>query len=119
MIEELVHHILTTSTNEPIIIIQSDHGPSIKWSRGGENSRLDEGIDDLVIFERTGILNAYYLPSNCNREGLYPSISPVNSFRVVFNSCLGANFDLLDDKSYFFRQRHSPYGFLEVAAVSP
>jgi len=32
---------------------------------------------------------------------LYPGISPVNTFRVVFNAYLGADLPLLKDVSYF------------------
>ncbi len=84
-IEEVVDDILENSPTEPVIIIQGDHG-----SRSGYH---------LVEYETTGILNAYYLPEYC-RSGLYPTITPVNTFRMVFNSCLGANFDLLEDTSY-------------------
>ena len=84
-IEEVVDDILENSPTEPVIIIQGDHG-----SRSGYH---------LVEYETPGILNAYYLPEYC-RSGLYPTITPVNTFRMVFNSCLGADFDLLEDKIY-------------------
>jgi hypothetical protein len=32
---------------------------------------------------------------------LYPTISPVNSFRLVFNSYFGGKYDMLDDATYF------------------
>ena len=59
-----------------------------------------ENPSALFIFENTGILNAYYLPRYC-RSGLYPGITPVNSFRIVFNSCFSAEFDLLPDETYW------------------
>ena len=33
-------------------------------------------------------------------DKLYPSITPVNSFRLVFNHYFGTNFDMLADESY-------------------
>jgi len=50
-------------------------------------------------FSQTEILNAYYFP-NKDYELLYPSISPVNTFRVVFNQYFGADYELLEDKNY-------------------
>ena len=31
---------------------------------------------------------------------LYPAISPVNTFRLIFNTYLGADYPLLEDISY-------------------
>jgi sulfatase-like protein len=89
VIQEVVDDILAQSTVEPIIIIQGDHG----------SKSISRKRKELHAFESTGILNVYYLPEYC-RSGLYPSISPVNSFRAVFNSCFGANFELLEDKAH-------------------
>lgn len=81
--KEVVERILSDSLVPPIIIIQSDHGHDYA-------SRAD----------RMAILNAYYLPGGGEAQ-LYPSISPVNSFRVVFNQHFGGEFELLEDRSYF------------------
>ena len=32
---------------------------------------------------------------------MYPSISPVNSFRVILNAYFGGNLELLEDRTYF------------------
>jgi hypothetical protein len=45
------------------------------------------------------ILNAYYLPGY--NDLLYPTISPVNTFRLVLDAYLGAKYPLLDDISYY------------------
>jgi len=99
-IEQVVNDILASSSAEPIIIIQGDHGPGSQLRDGSTGSNYFDNPSDLAIFEATGILNAYYLPEYCS-SGLYPGISPVNSFRVVFNSCFGADFDLLPDETYW------------------
>ena len=75
---EVVTKILCDSTPTPIIIIQGDHG--VYWGEG--RGRY--------------ILNAYYLPGG-GGEALYESISPVNTFRVVFTKCFGADYGLLPD----------------------
>ena len=84
-IEEVVDVILENSANEPIIIIQSDHG--LRSHHPGIEVGEDDGHK---------ILNAYYLPGG-GKELLYDSISPVNSFRVIFNYYLGADYPLLED----------------------
>jgi hypothetical protein len=79
--EKVVTTLLADSATPPVIIIQGDHGP---W--------LQSGINQFKI------LNAYYLPGH--NDLLYPSISPVNSFRLVFDTYLGADYSLLEDISY-------------------
>ena len=65
------------------------------------------------VRESMRILNAYYVPPEGQRL-LYASISPVNSFRMVFNACLEAHFDLLEDRSYMSDWETAPYQFTEV-----
>jgi len=84
-IEKMVDGILKNSANEPIIVIQSDHGLR----------PVHQGID-IGGDEWRKILNAYYLPGD-GKELLYDSISPVNSFRVIFNYYFGADYPLLED----------------------
>lgn len=79
---EILHVLLMDLNNPPVIIIQGDHG------------------FHFVPEERMGILNAMYLPDD-REQGLYPTFSPVNTFRVIFNRYFGGRFNLLDDKSYF------------------
>jgi hypothetical protein len=78
---EAMATLLTDSPRLPVIIIQGDHGP---W--------LQTGSDQFKI------LNAYYLPGHNNL--LYPTISPVNTFRLIFDTYLGADYPLLEDISY-------------------
>ncbi len=75
-----LEEILASSDIPPIIVMHGDHG--------------------LRDENRLQILNAYYLPAG-GRKALYPTISPVNSFRVVFNECFGTRFELLPDLSYW------------------
>jgi hypothetical protein len=74
--------ILADSKTPPIIILQGDHGP---WLQPNPQHFF--------------ILNAYHLPAH--NDELYPTISPVNTFRLVFNDYFGGNYDMLDDVSYY------------------
>ena len=77
---EVLSTIILESEIEPIIILQSDHGDG----EGGY---------------RNLILNAYYLPDG-GSASLYPDITPVNTFRVIFNHYFGKNYSILDDLGY-------------------
>jgi hypothetical protein len=103
-VEETIAKIISDSPEPPIIILQADHGPA---------SMLNcESADDTNVKERMSILNAYYLPGAGNKE-LYDEISPVNTFRTIFNLYFGTNFELLKDQSYFSTWA-KPYRFIEV-----
>jgi hypothetical protein len=56
-------------------------------------------------------LNAIHLPTG--ETGLYPGITPVNTFRVVFNQVFGAELPLLEDR-VLFSQYSRPYDFQDV-----
>ncbi len=51
---------------------------------------------------------------NVENSPLYDGISPVNSFRVVFNAYFGTKFALLPDRTYAFVKYVRPYDLLDV-----
>ena len=106
-VQQAIKQILEGSKRPTVIIVQSDHGPAS--TRHGAERPTNKSLN-----ERMPIFNAYYLPG-VESNHLYPSISPVNSFRVIFNTYLGTDFDLLPDKSYF-SQMQEPYNFQEVTS---
>jgi hypothetical protein len=75
--------LIEKSATPPVILLQGDHGPIVA---GDESAELK-------------ILNAYFLPRG--EQALYPTITPVNSFRIVFNTYFGTSFPLLEDVSYY------------------
>lgn len=94
---KIIDELLEASETPPIIILQSDHGPL------QDNKRLD-------------IMNAYYLPQ-CSDQPLYLTISPANTFRVVFNCALDGNYDLIEDLSY--ASRYETFDFRLVPNLHP
>ena len=108
LVLQTVDAILMRSTTPPIIIIQGDHGPGAYLHWGS--------LENTLPAERFGILNAYYFPDQ-NYAELYPSISPVNSFRVLFNQFLDAEYELLPDRHYYSSWSF-PFDFTEVTDLT-
>lgn len=83
LVTNLVMEIRSKSKEPPIIIIQGDHG-----YRALTAANQREGA--------SRILNAYHLPGG-RREWLHAGITPVNTFRMLFNQYFGAHYPLLPD----------------------
>jgi hypothetical protein len=82
---QILADIISRSKIPPIIIVQGDHGPNRQ---------------PVVPQIRHSILNAYYVKDAAKSE-LYSTITPVNSFRIIFNNYFQTGYKLLPDKSYF------------------
>ena len=108
-INETIDEILASSSTAPIIILQADHGTSPIAQTWMEDIRK---VKKEQLDERIAIFNAYYLPDNGSIM-LYESITPVNTFRVIFNYYFDGNFTLLEDKS-FFSNNQRPYDWIIV-----
>lgn len=79
---QAIDTILAESDVPPIIIVQGDHGP---WLQPKD--------------KRMWILAAMYFPGH--KDKLYSDVTPVNFFRLVFNTYFGGKYDILPDVSYF------------------
>ena len=90
----VVEEIIDSSEIPPIIILQGDHGL------------------DGPLASQLAILNAYYLPEGGDQL-LYETISPVNTFRIIFNHYYGGNYGLIEDISYYSRHA-DPFNFILV-----
>jgi len=77
--ESILSKILARSDTPPIIVLMGDHGVR----------------DD----NRVKILYAVYLPDGADNL-MYPSITPVNTFRVIFDRYFGTSYGLLPDITY-------------------
>jgi hypothetical protein len=93
----IIDSILAQSEIRPIIILQGDHG-----------------FDPP---HRMEILNTYLVPDEV-RTQLYATISPVNSFRVLFDGYFGASYGLLPDLSYYSNYA-TPYEYVVIEDDNP
>ena len=107
ILKETIENLLENSDNLPIIIIQSDTGPSIISA---------DTTDELQQVGRMSIFNAYYFP-NEKYDSLYDDITPVNSFRIVFDSQFQTNYGIVEDK-VFYSIYEKPYALIEITDFS-
>lgn len=76
--------ILARSAKRPVIILQGDHGYRF----------IAEPIGTEECFT---ILNAVSLPDGV-AVPIPPGLTPVNTFRFIFNACFGTSYPLLEDR---------------------
>jgi len=101
---ETVENILEHDKNS-IIIIQGDHGTA--W--GGINS--EPKAEDA--WQRLRNFDAIYFPDEEKRVQLNDDRTLVNTFRTVFNSYFGSDYEMLDNRMYW-GYNEKPYSFEEV-----
>lgn len=83
LVTNLVTDILAKSKTPPIIVLQGDHG--FRFLPGPNKTN-----------EATTILNAYHLPG-AQPGWVYEGITPVNSFRMIFNHYFGTSYSYHPD----------------------
>ena len=102
---EAVDQIQSRSSSPPIIILLSDHG-SGATPLPGPPTPVD------YVEERFSNFTALSLPG-CQVGALPEHLSPVNALRLVFSSCLGQDYPLLEDRSYLSSYVH-PFDLRDV-----
>ena len=114
MIADMVDQLLSRD-DKPIIILQADEGPYPEPYRTSNRSWKLATPRELAM--KTGILNAYYFPDG-DYSALYPEITPVNTFRLMFDKEFGTAFGLLPDRLYAFPDYSSIYDFFEITEAA-
>jgi hypothetical protein len=109
IIKEIVTVLQSPDRSPPIILIHADEGPFPK--RDGRVPWQDAPAEELRV--KTAILNAFYFP-NQDYGALRQDITPVNTFRILFNSYFGADFPLLPDRIFAFPNDGTLYEFHDV-----
>jgi len=109
-VQILIDRLLSSSEIPPVIVLQADEGPyppsrSTDWNQASKSE----------LRQKMGILNAYYLP-DVNKDELYSSVTPVNTFRLIFNLYFDTELPLLPDENYVHTDNHHPYRLIQVTS---
>ena len=111
------------AARRPVILLQADEGPHPPGYLADEVHYDWTGASDADLEGKFRILNAYHLPGITDPDPAFPepspaplepTITPVNSFRIVFNAYFDARLPLLPDRSYVFVDEEHLYDFVEV-----
>ena len=102
MVQEMIEKIMDEKKRPKIIIIQSDHGDTVGKYKSGS----------AWTHDRLSNINYILLPDK-NENPLYNTMTPVNTFRVLFNDYFNTNFEVLEDR-IFFSEYEKPYNFIDV-----
>lgn len=99
----------------PILVIQADEGPWPQRYRQNERQFDWTKATPAELREKFGILSAFYLPGlDAEAIGLYPSITPVNQFRVLFNEYFDLDLAVVPDRNYIFPNQGNLYEFIDI-----
>lgn len=90
MMSQIIQKIILSSKVPPIIIVTGDHGPPVALE-----SRQ----------QRAQNIYAIYLGGR-KSDQLHPTMTPVNSFRIVFDSVFNEQYPILPDKSFAGEDRN-------------
>lgn len=93
-IPAIVDKILSRN-EQSIIIIQSDHGPRSQIA----GSETFSDLDDSGIRDAFGIISAYKFPDG-KKNIAYDGMTPVNTFRIIFNEYFGGKYALEEDRNF-------------------
>ena len=113
LIKSLVEELMAKTKGQAIIILQGDEGPFPPRYKKYEYSFEWQKATPDEIKEKFGILNAYFLPG-VSREALHFPITPVNSFRLIFNLYFKTNLAFLPDRIYGIKDRRHPYQYYDL-----
>jgi hypothetical protein len=102
---------------QPIIIIQADEGPYTERYAADLDGFDWTGATPEELEQKFGILNAWYVPAGAAVD-LYPSMTAINTFPVLFRDYFGLDYEPLPDVVYAANEGR-PYDLLDITDLLP
>jgi hypothetical protein len=100
---------------DPIIILTTDEGPNPDGMPTVDGDLAWGSATDAELDQKFSIFAAYYLPG-VDASRLYPTMSSVNTFRLVFDLYFDAGLGLLPDRSWIHRDKHHPFALTDITS---
>ena len=98
-----------------IVVLAADEGPFPERYRDDEWGFDWEDATDAELEEKFGILFAMRVPgADLEAEGFHDSITPVNTFRIIFNARFGTDLELLPDRTWAHENLYNFYDMFEI-----
>ena len=112
---QLVDRILAESGPDAVIMLGSDEGPFPARYRADEWGFNWRDASDEELEQKFNILFAMRVPgADLDAAGFHDAITPVNTFRIIFNARFGTDLPLLPDRSWAHEDLTHFYDFFEV-----
>ena len=100
---------------DAIIILQADEGPFPARYEEEEWGFKWRTATDAELEEKFGILFAMRVPdADLAAEGFHDEITPINTFRMLFNARFGTDLELLPDRTWAHEDLYRFYDFFEI-----
>lgn len=112
---QMVDHILAESGPDAVIMLQADEGPFPARYRADEWGFQWQEASDAELEEKFGILYAMRVPgADLESAGFHDAITPVNTFRIIFNARFGTDLPLLPDRVLAHENLSHFYDFFDI-----
>jgi hypothetical protein len=100
-------------SDDPIIVVTTDEGPNPDGMPTVGGDLAWGSATDAQLDQKFSIFAAYYLPG-VDAGALYPTMSSVNTFRLILDLYFDADLPLLPDRAWIHRDKHHPFDLTDV-----
>ena len=109
--------LLQQKSPQPIIILQADEGPHPLRFRSDYPGFDWRNATDEELKHKFRIINAMFFPDR-NYQSLYPDITPINTFPVIFNQFFDQDIALLPDTIRAYHSFSDLYSYRDVTEAT-
>lgn len=113
-LEEVIDRFLDRPAGEqPVIVLQADEGTHPPAYDVNQRDFVWPDATDAELGEKLRILNAWFVPDGLDVEP-WPSLTPVNTFRLLLDAIVGTEYGIVEDRSFVFSDESHLYDFTDV-----